>query len=62
MKKEVNQKDYAYSARFTKGKLVTFFQDKGARVHFNYTTINDPTLEKMTHGKKNQIGLRYGVV
>ena len=50
LKKEVNRNDYTYMARLTHGKVVTFFQDKGARVHFNYKVLNDPTLLKLTNG------------
>ena len=50
IKKEVNRKDYTYMARLTHGKAVTFFQDKGARVHFNYKILNDPTLLQLTNG------------
>ena len=49
-------------ARLTHGKAVTFFQDKGARVHFNYKILNDPTLLQLTNGAQSQISLRYGVV
>ena len=46
----------------TKGKIVTFFQNKGARVHFNHTSLECPTLTKLTKGDKNMINLRYGIV
>lgn len=50
-----NYRDYTYMARFTHGKAVTFFQTKGARVHFNFTTLLLP--------ESNQsIKIRYGIV
>ena len=50
IKKEVNGKDYTYFARATKGSIVTFFQKRGARVHFNHTKLECPTLSEMTKG------------
>jgi len=46
----------------TKGKIVTFFQNKGARVHFNHTSLECPTLTKLNKGDKSMINLRYGIV
>lgn len=62
MAKTLNRNDYTYMARLTHGKVVTFFQDKGARVHFNYKVFNDPALQHLTNGSKSQISLRYGIV
>ena len=62
IKKEVNGKDYTYLARMTKGKIVTYFQKKGARVHFNHASLECPTFNKITKGEKNMINLRYGIV
>lgn len=62
IQKDVNGKDYTYLARMTKGKIVTYFQQKGARVHFNHTSLECPTLSKITGGEKNLINLRYGIV
>ena len=62
MKEENNRKDYTYMARITKGRVVTYFQDKGARVHFNYMTVADPMMEELTNGEHKEIRLRYGIV
>lgn len=50
-----NKTDYTYLARMTHGLPVTFFQTRGARVHFNHTTLSLPD-------SKEQIKIRYGVV
>jgi hypothetical protein len=62
LKKEWNRADYTYMARVTKGSVVTYFQTKGARVHFNHMTLDDPVMELMTKGENKQIKLRYGVI
>jgi len=49
-------------ARVTKGRVVCYFQDKGARVHFNDKKIEDPELEKKSGGVNKHFKLRYGVV
>lgn len=36
-----NKNHYTYMNRFTKLKFVNFFQQKGAKVHFNYMQIED---------------------
>lgn len=40
--------------RFTRGKVLKIYQDRGAKVHFNYTQIEDPELSSRT-GKKELI-------
>lgn len=52
---KANKTDYTYLARMTHGLPVTFFQTKGARVHFNHTQLELPQ-------SKEQIKIRYGVV
>ena len=47
-----NKKHYQLSARFTKAKFVNYFQDKGAKVHFNYIKIEDPELSQHTGDKE----------
>ena len=42
----MNKDHYTYMARFTKGRVVTYFQDKGAKMHFNYMKVNDPELSE----------------
>lgn len=49
-------------ARFTKCKAVHFFQHRGAKVHFNYMTIDDSKLKALTNGKREKVNIRYGVV
>ncbi len=49
-------------ARLTKASVVTYFQSKGAKVHFNQKTIEDPVWESMTENKQKEVSLRYGVV
>ena len=51
MAKTMNQKDYTYMARVTHGMVVTFFQDKGARVHFNHMALEDTKLIELTSGQ-----------
>lgn len=60
--KELNREDYTYMARLSKGRVVTYFQTKGAKVHFNHKTIEDPMLSELTEGKQKEISLRYGIV
>lgn len=50
----MNKQHYTLAARMTKAKIVNFFQDKGAKVHFNYMTVEDPDLSKQT-GKKEMV-------
>jgi hypothetical protein len=45
-----NKKHYPLIAKYTSYKLVTYFQKKGAKIHFNYFTTDEGKL------------LRYGVV
>ena len=49
-------------ARVTKGRVVCYFQDKGARVHFNEKKIDDAELEKTSEGVNKHLKLRYGIV
>ena len=55
---KINKQHYTYSARFTKAKLVNYFQDRGAKVHFNYIKYIDPELSKMT-GNQEEIVYIY---
>lgn len=69
-----NKTDYTYMARFTKAKVVNFFQNKGAKVHFNWIKYEDPELSKQTGDKEIIVrdifydqfmlikDLRYGVI
>ncbi len=45
-------------ARMTKGKVVNFFQDKGARIHFNQAPLECEDED----GKPKIVDVRYGVV
>lgn len=47
---KINKKHYPLIAKYTSYKLVTYFQKKGAKIHFNYCTTAEGNL------------LRYGVV
>ena len=38
---EINKNHYTYMAQLTKCKVVNYFQEHGAKAHFNYKTIRD---------------------
>lgn len=38
--------------RMTKNKIVHYFQNKGAKVHFNYMKVEDPELSEKTGDKE----------
>ena len=38
---EINKNHYTYMAQLTKCKVVNYFQEHGAKAHFNYMTIKD---------------------
>lgn len=48
-------------ARFTHGYPVTYFQTKGAKVHFNFRNFT-PQLRDLDESEKKEISLRYGVI
>lgn len=62
---KVNKTDYSLIARLTKGYAVTYFQTKGAKVHFNfkefYPLVENPDLPR-EQWKQTPIQLRYGIV
>ncbi len=41
---EMNKKHYTVMNQMTKNKVANYFQNKGAKVHFNYMKIEDPEL------------------
>ena len=56
-----NYQDYTYMARFTKGYPVSYFQTKGAKVHFNFRDFT-PKLENQDPDRNNSISCRYGII
>ena len=71
----MNTKHYTYLNRMTKNRVLNYFQNKGAKVHFNHMKVVDPELSAQT-GKEEKIvwlihiyymifcfqDLRYGVI
>jgi hypothetical protein len=57
----MNKDHYTYMARITSGKVVNFFQEHGARIHFNRMTINSDTVPCLKD-KCSSINVRYGIV
>ena len=55
---ERNKAHYSMVNRFTKAKMVHYFQDKGAKVHFNHMQIEDPDLYQKT-GQKELLVTNY---
>jgi hypothetical protein len=49
-------------ARFTHGKVVNFAQKYAARVHFNYTALEDQTLPRLPDGQFQKVNIRYGII
>lgn len=45
--------------RFTKGRVLHIFQDRGAKVHFNYMKVEDPELSLKTGQKELIVILIY---
>ena len=43
-----NKTHYTMMNRATRGKVMSYFQTKGAKVHFNETKIVDPELSEHT--------------
>ena len=41
---EMNSKHYTMMNRMTKNKVANYFQNRGAKVHFNHMKIEDPEL------------------
>ena len=41
---EMNKNHYTYMAQFTQCRVVNYFQEHGAKAHFNYMTIKDQDL------------------
>jgi translocator assembly and maintenance protein 41 len=59
----MNKKHYTMMSRSTRNKIVTYFQMKGAKVHFNYgLKFVDEDLAERTGAKEEQVSVRYGVI
>eukprot|EP00347_Sterkiella_histriomuscorum_P021408 403334078 len=58
---ELNKKHYTYMNRATKNRVLNYFQNKGAKVHFNTIKIEDTEVIDQT-GKLEYLNLRYGVI
>ena len=54
--RELNSKHYTVMARATRNKIVTYFQGKGAKVHFNYG------LKFQDEDLGTEVDVRYGVI
>jgi len=48
-------------ARFTHAKVVNFFQNKGAKIHFNFMKVEDPEISELLK-RKHMINIRYGII
>jgi hypothetical protein len=48
-------------ARMTNGKVVNFFQERGARIHFNHTEIDSCVVPSL-HDKCKTVNIRYGII
>lgn len=48
----MNKTHYTVMNRMTKNKIVHYFQNKGAKVHFNYMKVEDPELSEQTGDKE----------
>ena len=46
----MNKHHYTYMARFTNCKVVNFFQEHGAKVHFNHMQVRDEYLDELSEG------------
>ena len=62
----MNKNHYTYMAQFTQCRVVNYFQEHGAKAHFNYMTIKDQDLINKLVGKdfeqRDRIQIRYGVI
>ncbi|CDW91227.1 UNKNOWN [Stylonychia lemnae] len=58
----INKSHYTMMNRATKNKVLYYFQNKGAKVHFNYMKIQDPDVQDQKESKENMIDMRYGVI
>lgn len=54
----MNRQDYTVSARLTKAKLIHYFQNRGAKVHFNIKAYKHQTED----GRDTTTFIRYGIV
>ena len=48
----MNKGHYTMMNRATKNRVLNYFQNKGAKVHFNYMKVEDPELSEQTGSKE----------
>jgi len=58
-----NKTHYTYFVRSTRGKVVHYIQEYGARMHFNHMKLsNIEQIKQMSNGETCSLDVRYGVI
>ena len=55
----MNKKHYTFMNVATKNRVANYFNNKGAKVHFNHMKIEDPELSAQTGKKELVVGLSW---